>query len=207
MLPFLLPLLFVCGLFTTAQAQITYLANESFKKSLPQGWSVQPASTAMAPTWASEAKVCASEKYAMHGYVPYNEGDTVELVSPYYDCSNYKYVMVKFSHICMVLGSDLCQVMYQEQGIGGYYKWRVIPTECYKGKNPNYTKTGCFSHNDYPIWRSSDTFAVANNSWWQQEVFDVSEYACYTSVRFKFVMTKGSYFASFVIMSKICSLL
>ena len=197
-LPLLLPLLFACGLFMTAQAQITYLANESFKKSLPQGWSVQPASTAMAPTWASETKVCASEKYAMHGYVPYNEGDTVELVSPYYDCSNYKYVMLKFSHICKVLGSDLCQVMYQEQGIGGYYKWRVIPSDAYKGNSSNYSRSLAFTHEDYSIWRSADTFAIANSAWWQQETFDVSEYACYTSVRFKFVMTKGSYFASFV---------
>ena len=108
-------------------AQATYLANEQFSAVLPQGWSVQPASTSTAPTWASNTSLATSGSYSMHGYVPYSTGDTIELITPYYDCSNYRYVMLKFSHICKVLQSDLCQVMYQEQGIGQYYKWRPIP--------------------------------------------------------------------------------
>ena len=159
-LPLLLPLLFVCGMFMTARAQITYLANESFKKSLPQGWSVYPASTPTAPTWASDTNVAATGKYAMHGYVPYNEGDTVELVTPFYDCSNYKYVMLKFSHICKVLGSDLCQVMYQEQGVGQNYQWIVIPSDAYRGSSQNYKFLSGFNHSSYSEWQNTDTFQI-----------------------------------------------
>ena len=79
-----------------ANAQVVQLANESFKKSLPQGWSVYPASTPTAPTWASDTNVAASGKYAMHGYVPYNIGDSVELVSPWYDFSNYSNIYLSF---------------------------------------------------------------------------------------------------------------
>ena len=179
-------------------AQATYLANEQFSAVLPQGWSVQPASTSTAPTWASNTSLATSGSYSMHGYVPYSTGDTIELITPYYDCSNYRYVMLKFSHICKVLQSDLCQVMYQEQGIGQYYKWRPIPYDAYKGGSPTYRVTQAFDHTTYSEWQSADTFAAAANSWWKEETFDMSDYASYTIVRYKFIIKKGSYFGSFI---------
>ena len=195
-LPLLLPLLFVCGLFMTAQAQITSLANESFKKSLPQGWSVYPAPTPTAPTWASDTHVAASGKYAMHGYVPYNAGDTVELVTPFYDCSNYKHVQLRFKHICKVLGSDLCQIFYREDNLSS--QWRPIPADAYKGECKAYKANLAFDHSSYGEWQDKDTFAVPSAYWYREEVFDMSDYASYSTVAFKFVIKKGSYFGSFI---------
>lgn len=194
-------LLLVLVTFVSASgihAQATYLANEQFSSVLPQGWSVQPASTATTPTWTGTTSLSVSSSYSMHGYVPYNAGDTVELITPYYDCSNYKYVMLKFSHICKVLQSDLCQIMYQEQGIGAYYKWQPLPRDAYKGKSVSYKNTLAFDHNSYEEWQGADTFATASNSWWKEETFDISDYASYTVMRFKFVIKKGSFFGSFI---------
>ena len=196
MLLFLLPLLLACGLSTTASAQIVQLANESFKKSLPQGWSAYPASTPTAPTWASDTHVTASGKYAMHGYVPYNSGDTVELVTPFYDCSNYKHVQLRFKHICKVLGSDMCQVMYRENNVSS--RWKPIPADAYKGACKAYKAKLIFDHASYTEWKSTDTFAVPTADWYKDEVFDLSDYVGYSTVAFKFVIKKGSFFSSFI---------
>ena len=195
-LPLLLPLLFVCGMCTIAQAQITSLANESFKKSLPQGWSVYPASTPTAPTWASDTHVTASGKYAMHGYVPYNAGDTVELVTPFYDCSNYKYVQLRFKHICKVLGSDLCQIFYRENNLSS--RWKPIPADAYKGTCKAYKINLSFDHASYTEWQVKDTFAIPSAFWYREEVFDMSDYVGYSTVAFKFVIKKGTHFGSFI---------
>ncbi len=180
----------------TAGAQITVLANESFRKALPQGWSVYPASTPTAPTWASDTNVAASGKYAMHGYVPYNAGDTVELVTPFYDCTNYKHVQLRFKHICKVLGSDMCQVMYRENNLSS--RWKPIPSDAYEGTSATYKRVSYFNDLSYSEWKSNDTFAVADNTWWREEVFDLSDCAGYSTVAIKFVIRKGSYFGSFI---------
>ena len=180
------------------QAQATYLGNEKFSSRIPQGWSVQPQSTSTAPTWTPDTIVSVSKKYAMHGHVPYSTGDTVELVTPFYNCNNYKYVMIKFNHICKVLPSDVCEVMYQEQGVGSYYRWKVLPKDAYLGSSATYNRNPVFSHATYPEWEAGDTFARAEDGWWKQEVFDMSNYASYTTLRFKFIIRKGSYFGSFI---------
>ena len=180
----------------TANAQIVQLANESFKKSLPQGWSVYPASTPTAPTWASDTHVTASGKYAMHGYVPYNAGDTVELVTPFYDCTNYKHVQLKFKHICKVLGSDLCQIYYREDNLSS--KWKLLPSDAYMGKSATYKKTLSFDDRSYSEWKSDDTTAIPDNSWWKEETFDVTNCVGFAKAAFKFVIKKGNNFGSFI---------
>ncbi|MBO7625275.1 MAG: hypothetical protein J6S82_08245, partial [Bacteroidales bacterium] len=183
-------------LAVSASAQVVQLENESFKKSLPQGWSVYPLSTPTAPTWASDTHVAASGKYAMHGYVPYNAGDTVELVSPWYDCTKYKHVQLRFKHICKVLGSDLCQIYYRENYVGS--KWKPIPADVYYGMSKDYKNTLAFDHSTYTEWQETDTFVSAQNTWWKEEMFDLSDLASYSTVAFKFVIRKGSYFGSFI---------
>ena len=147
------------------------------------------------PTWRTTNKVAASGKYAMHGEVPYYAGDTVEMVTPYYDCSNFRYVMVHFNQICKVLPSDLCQIMYQENYLGS--KWKPIPYDAYKGEAVNYRANMAFDHSSYSGWQPADTFVVADNSWWKDEFFDLSDYASYSIVRFKFVIKKGACLNSF----------
>ena len=181
-----------------AQAQGTYVCNETFGKNTPQGWSVQPAYSAQAPTWRTEKGLVVSASYAAHGYVPYASGDTAELITPYFDCQQYEYVILKFSHICKVLPSDICQIMYQEKGLGVNYKWRPIPNDAYKGKFTGYKANLAFDHGSYTEWKANDTLAQPASGWWKEEIFDLSNYAGYSEVRFKFVIRKGSYPGSFI---------
>ena len=132
----------------------------------------------------------------MHGHVPYNAGDTVEMVTPYYDCSNFRHVMLRFNQICKVLPSDLCQIMFQENYMGS--KWKPIPYDAYEGGAVSYRVNRAFDHSSYDDWQPADTFAAAANSWWKEEVFDLSDYASYSIVRFKFVIKKGTCWTSFI---------
>lgn len=190
-------LCFIAASVAGVRAQATYLANETFSASLPQGWSVYPVSTQSAPTWSPDGKgIATSGSYSMHGHVPYNAGDTVEMVTPYYDCSNFRHVMLRFNQICKVLPSDLCQIMFQENYMGS--KWKPIPYDAYEGGAVSYKANRSFDHSSYSDWLPADTFAAATNSWWKEEVFDLSDYASYSIVRFKFVIKKGTCWTSFI---------
>ena len=181
------------------QAQATYLANVSFSSKNPQGWSIQPTFSQTSPSWQTDTTVCVSSKYAMHGYVPYGtSGDTSELITPYYDCTNYGYVMLRFNQICKVWPSDICEIQYQEDVLGSAYGWKTIPYDAYKGGDPTYRANLCFSHTSYTTWADYDSLAQPNNGWWKQETFDMSDYAGYSKVRFRFIIRKGSNLGSFI---------
>ena len=49
-----------------------------------------------------------------------------------------------------------------------------------------------FDHSTYTEWQETDTFVSAQNTWWKEEMFDLSDLASYSTVAFKFVIRKGS---------------
>ena len=184
--------------FIGVQAQGTYLCNEKFSAKKPSGWDILPAYSATAPSWKPDTGICVSEKYAMHGIVPYVAGDTATLVTPYFDCTNYEYVMVRFSHICKLVPSDICRIEYQEDVLGSAQKWRPIPYDAYKGGCATYRQDTGFSHSSYSTWADYDTTAIPTNGWWKQETFNMSDYAGYSKVRFRFIIRKGKDLGSFI---------
>ena len=183
---------------SSVQAQATYLSNEKFSSKKPSGWDIIPAYSATAPSWKPDTGLCVSTKYAMHGMVPYTTGDTATLVTPFYDCTNYQYVMIRFNHICKVLPSDICRIEYQEDVLGSANKWRHIPYDAYKGGCATYRQDSGFSHSSYSTWADYDTLAKPTNGWWKQETFNVSDYAGYSKVRFRFIIRKGKDLGSFI---------
>ncbi|MBR4491110.1 MAG: right-handed parallel beta-helix repeat-containing protein [Bacteroidales bacterium] len=193
----LLFLLLACA-FSATFAQATYLCNEKFSSKKPSGWDILPAYSATAPSWKPDTGICVSAKYAMHGLVPYSTGDTATLVTPFFDCTNYQYVMIRFNHICKVLPSDICRIEYQEDVLGTANKWRAIPYDAYKGGCATYRQDSGFSHTSYSTWADYDTLAKPTNGWWKQETFNMSDYAGYSKVRFRFIIRKGSYLGSFI---------
>ena len=77
-------------------------------------------------------------------------------------------------------------------------KWKPIPYDAYEGGAVSYKANRSFDHSSYSDWLPADTFAAATNSWWKEEVFDLSDYASYSIVRFKFVIKKGTCWTSFI---------
>ncbi|HOF17215.1 MAG TPA: hypothetical protein PLP76_10015, partial [Bacteroidales bacterium] len=127
------------------------------------------------------------------GFVPNSNGDSVELISPWYDLRNYEYAFLQFSHICKTSTSDMCQIKYQELSMPG---WKVIPTSSYQGNTPSAYAGAKFSHASYSTWIPNDSLATPSNSWWKEENFDVSGEVSYAQVRFKFVIVKGNVLGS-----------
>ena len=190
--------LFFLYAISGVQAQATYLCNEKFSSKKPSGWDILPTHSLTAPSWKPDTGICVSAKYSMHGMVPYNTGDTATLVTPYFDCTNYKHVMIRFSHICKLVPSDICRIEYQEDVLGSANKWKVLPYDSYMGNCGTYRQDSGFSHSSYAIWDMNDTFAKPTNSWWKEESFIVSDYAGYSKVRFRFIIRKGKDVSSFI---------
>lgn len=180
-----------------ADAQAWLICNEGFSSRVPQGWTVAPASTVANRTWAPDTGVVFDGKYAMHGYVPLNSGDTAELVTPWFDCSAASRVFLYFHHICKILPSDICQVLYQERGIGHYYVWKPIPVDSYLGASTRFKRDSVFNHASYADWKPADTFATPGNSWWKEDGFELSEHVGYSIFRIKFVIRKGNFVGSY----------
>jgi len=140
--------------------------------------------------WSQDTLFSASGRKSVWGLVPNAEGDSVELISPLYDLSNYAYAYLRFSHICKVSDSDVVTVEYKEDYVGA--KWTPVPMTDYKGNSLTYRRTGRFNHVSYTTWKSGDVMAEPENSWWKTESFNISEDVAYAKVQFKFKIKKGN---------------
>ncbi|MBO4581912.1 MAG: hypothetical protein J5701_06485, partial [Bacteroidales bacterium] len=121
--------------------------------------------------------------------VPFSAGDSVILTTPVYDCSNYAYVSLRFSHICKVSPMDEVRVEFKLNNVGA--QWQVLPANTYKGSASNYGVTG-FNAASYSVWNASDSLAMPANSWWKEEMFDLSNEVSYSGVQFRFIIKKGN---------------
>ncbi|MDR0604392.1 MAG: hypothetical protein LBG80_08840, partial [Bacteroidales bacterium] len=131
-----------------------------------------------------------------HGKVPGGLGVTSVLESPTYDCTNYSYVIVRFDHICKVSPLDKARIEYRTSAGGGWTLWRPLPggTDTYLGDATNYTKDTCFSAASYAEWQANDStaFPPSTQTWWKEEIFDLTFEARNTPVQFRFVITHGN---------------
>ena len=175
-------------------AQPVFIANEHFSSKVPQGWTVNPVSQPTSLSWTQDTDLYVSASYAPHAHIPFQSGDSIELITPFFNCNSYPYVMLRFHQICKVLPSDFCRVYYQEQQLGS--PWKMLPADAYTGSAVSYKNGLCFHHASYTDWEPGDTARTPTNTWWKEETFDLSDYASYTTLRFKFVLKKGSFMGS-----------
>ncbi len=125
------------------------------------------------------------------GKVPGNPGDSIVLTTPVYDCSNYDYVFLRFSHICKVSPSDIARIEYSIHMGGSTGQWEVLPWDGYLGSATNYRSTG-FNAASYPQWWGNDSTVFPAQSWWKEESFDLTGYAEKMQVQFRFVIKRGN---------------
>ena len=80
-------------------AQPVVLVNESFDNATCSF-------SAYRGGWNLDSNYHVSGKYAYLGFVPTQPGDSVELVSNWFDCENYSHVLLQFSQICKISYPD-----------------------------------------------------------------------------------------------------
>ncbi len=163
------------------KAQYTTIVNEKFN-AIPASWTVNPIGS-----WTIDTLFSASVASSILGNFSNVIGDSIELITPWYDLTNYPYVYLQFDQICKMKTSNSCQIKYQELSVPG---WKAIPSSSYKGKDPNAFKNARFNHESYTAWQAYDSLAIPSNNWWKEEFFDISGEASFMQVRFKFIITK-----------------
>ena len=141
-----------------------------------------------ASSWVFDTAVSTSGK-AIWGFIPTEEGDSIELVSPLYDFTKYGYIILRFSHICKVSDSDEVTLMYKENYPGA--QWTAVPSSSYLGSGETYRRRGTFSQSSYTVWEKNNLLAEPEKHWWQTEVFDISSEVALAEVQFKFKLKKG----------------
>ena len=124
------------------------------------------------------------------GLVPNRVGDTTWLYSTEnYDFDQKPHVELRFSHICKISPKDRVIIQYKR---GGESIWYTIDARDYLGNASNYASTG-FNAASYPEWSANDSIVFPAQSWWKEEVFDLSAELGYnTGAEFRFIIVHGS---------------
>jgi hypothetical protein len=155
---------------------------QDFDGSLPPtGWSVPFG------TWLPNTLLSVSGQ-SYHGLVPNKTGDSAVLITDYYNCNDYPYVYLRFSHICKVSPDDKVTIEYQESGSS---RWTPIPNSAYRGSATNYGTTG-FNAASYGVWTANNNAAVPQNSWWQEELFNLQQEIGSGTARFRLTIKRGN---------------
>jgi hypothetical protein len=185
--------LFLLALFLcfNAQAQLVQIEDETFEGTLT-GWTIRPSNS-----WTMDTNLYAGGQTSFKGIVPMtnNQGDTSIIISPVYDLQSYGYVWLKFSHICKISASDICQIEYREDNLSS--KWQVIPVSAYKGSG-SYNNAR-FSHKSYADWQQTDSLAIPTNTWWKTEEFEITDEVSYSKVQFRFKITRGNILGTYFV--------
>lgn len=179
---FAIMLLYMTG-FT--QTKVTFVQNFDGANT----FSINPSNS-----WLVTNSLSASGSNSCLGFIPNNTGDSVVLMTPYYDLTAYGNAYLRFTHICKVAEADIATVEYREDYVGA--TWRQIPAASYQGTSKTYSKQRVFSDVSYPEWVSADLMAQPTNGWWKTESFDVSQEVSYARVQFRFKIKKGSQLGS-----------
>ena len=172
---------------TLANAQATIIGSESF-----DGGTYSFTSTP-GSAWTTTTSYQVDGTKSIWGYVPNMAGDSVVLTSPVYDFSSYAYVMLRFQHICKVSPSDEARLEYRLDVAGTGGQWQVVPASAYEGSAAGYLlNPGIFNAASYSAWVENDSIALPAQSWWREEIFDLSNQVSYDRAQFRFVIKKGN---------------
>jgi hypothetical protein len=168
-----------------ANAQITVVGSEDFDGNIK--FSSTPGGA-----WTTNTDYKMSGNHSFYGKVPSSLQDSIVLVSPLYDCRNYNSVILRFKHICKVSPSDIACIEYRQNYMGA--QWTPIPAVCYVGKG-SYTEKG-FNASTYLDWKEQDSLCFPDQSWWKEEVFDVTVETRGEEVQFRFFLKHGAAYGS-----------
>ena len=121
--------------------------------------------------------------------VPNTIGTTVILESKVFDFSNQTIVLLRFSQICKISPRDTTYIQYK---LDGTTLWQTIDANVYKGTGI-YVPAFGFNANSYAEWQGNDSNAIPTQSWWRNELFDLSDdLAGERNVQIRFVLKRGN---------------
>ncbi len=142
-----------------------------------------------AGSWKINSQYYVSSPNSYRATVPNMLGDSVILQTAPYNFVGINHIQLRFYHICKTAKEDILRVEYR---VANSTKWNPVPWETYQGSAANYALTGGFNAASYSQWRSDDNLVSPSQSWWKEEIFDLSTDAIGNVVEFRFVLKRGS---------------
>ena len=118
----------------------------------------------------------------------FNVNGEATLTSPDFSTLGNQYVTLQFNHICKIDFYDSCVV---ELSINSGVTWTQLnsATCTYLGTSPNFALVKKFSSASYPTVWDPNNAGTMSNTWWKQELFDISNLCGnQPSVRFRYRM-------------------
>jgi hypothetical protein len=168
-------------------SQTTVVVNENFN-----GGSM-PFTATPASSWRLDTDYYVSSPASCRGIVPNMVGDSTILETGIYDFQNYSNILLRFNHICKIAPTDEAWIEYRIIGAQGWTSFLAINTPIsYYGKSSNYQTTG-FNSSNYPEWQSGNNLVNPSQTWWKEEIFDLSPaVGAGINVQFRFIIKHGN---------------
>jgi hypothetical protein len=144
-----------------------------------------------ASAWKIDTNYYVSSHNSIRGVVPNMVGDETILTSPVYDLTNYRYVLLRFRHICKVSPQDIVRIEYKISSQG----WQSFPTESYYRGKAKIRAGGLYDFNadSYSEWQANDSLADPDQSWWKEETFNIGpDVGMDAEFQFRFVLKHGA---------------
>ncbi len=143
--------------------------------------------------WKKDATLYKSYPNASLGEVPRMMGGVSYLTSPVYIFSTdmLGYVRLTFHHICKISPKDAAWIEYRI----GQGSWTPVSADCYLGDQNNISGSlgfVGFTAASYSEWMANDSLAIPSQSWWKEEVFELSTEIGYEDVEIRFVLKRGN---------------
>ena len=157
----------------------------------PSGWTVTPSTAWIANTLYHLPGSSATNPQSYLGLVPNAVGDSSILESPIYDCRSYDFVYLQFSHICKMSMRDSARLEFRVDAGSGMGAWKALPNATYLGSGTYNIGRG-FCANSYLDWMAPDTFLRPSQSWWRDELFNLTADAGNGRVQFRFFIKHGT---------------
>jgi hypothetical protein len=140
-----------------------------------------------ASAWKINTHYYKSPPNSYRGIVPNMLGDSIVLQSPVYDFRGMTFIEMRFKHICKISPQDIIRIEYRISNS----VWRTIPAADYLGDASNYGTQG-FNAASYIEWQADDSLAIPLQSWWKEELFDLSNTVGGEVTEFRFILKRGS---------------
>ncbi len=176
-------------MFSSTLFSQTYLFQEGFE-SIP--FSITTTTNTGSDDWTQNSVYFAEGSKSIHGVVP--TAGMVQLTTIIFSTQGYNSVYLRFKHIAKLAPSDQGTLRY----INANGTPMVIPATDNIYLRPSTGgylagSTPQFNAACYADWQSANLTAIPDQSWWKQEIFDISSLSAnQDSVRIVFRISKGS---------------
>lgn len=135
--------------------------------------------------WSASSMLKASGNFSDSARL-INAGDSAVLTSQAFATTGMTDVALKFKHICKV---DFFDAAYLEFSTDNGTTWTRMDGNHYRGSGQFISFNAQFKDGSYIDWAPLNNNVVPTNSWWKEEVFDLSGVAAgFAQVRVRFTL-------------------